>query len=103
MKSREIAEDYLYRAKRCLKEAGIALADEDDPAVVRRSQEALELAVKALLRHHAIEYPREHDVSDALQNLRGKVMHRLEEMLPQIAALMSELAKLRGQPCMDTR
>ena len=61
-----MVKDYLYKAKRCLKEADLALQDRDVPGIIRRSQEALELAVKALLRALGIEYPRVHDISDVL-------------------------------------
>ncbi len=66
MKTTEMVKDYLFRAKWCLKEAEMALSEENNPMCVRRSQEALELVIKALLRSMAIEYPREHDVGDSL-------------------------------------
>ncbi|MFZ2071240.1 MAG: HEPN domain-containing protein [Halobacteriota archaeon] len=73
MKTDEMVKDYLYRAKWCLKEAEMALSGENYPMCVRRSQEALELVVKSLLRSLAIEYPREHDVGDALGYIEEKL------------------------------
>jgi len=64
--NKEMAKDYLFRAERCLKEAFLAIKDEDAAGAIRRSQEALELAVKALLRLMGIEYPKIHDVGDVL-------------------------------------
>ena len=63
MINREMARDYLLRAGRCLREAETALSEGDPPAAIRRSQEALELAVKALLRSLTIEYPRAHEAT----------------------------------------
>ncbi|MEM1538282.1 MAG: HEPN domain-containing protein [Candidatus Nezhaarchaeales archaeon] len=92
----EMARDYLLRAKRCLNEARLALADNDAPAVIRRSQEALELAVKALLRALAIEYPRAHDVSDALLRHKDKLPTNISGRAEELAILVSELASIRG-------
>jgi|YelNatPaOPRAMG01_1025707.scaffolds.fasta_scaffold13249_3 HEPN domain-containing protein len=52
----EMARDYFYRSERCLRET--SLEDGDYAGAIRRSQEALEMAVKSLLRVLAIEYPR---------------------------------------------
>lgn len=45
MKNVDMAKDYAFRAKRCLREAELALSEHDFPGAVRRSQEALEMAV----------------------------------------------------------
>jgi HEPN domain-containing protein len=66
-----MARDYIYRANRCLREAEIAISESDFAGAIRRSQEALELAVKAVLRSMAIEYPREHDVGRGTSCYRG--------------------------------
>jgi len=67
LKSDEMARDYAERAKWVLHEAEQALAASNGPVCVRRCQEALELSAKAALRKLGIEYPREHDVGDALE------------------------------------
>jgi HEPN domain-containing protein len=92
----EMAEDYIERAKRYVEEAERAFVARDFPTTVRRSQEALELGVKAVLRYSAIEYPREHDVGDALHELRNKVPAYLEREIPTFKELLSELARARG-------
>ncbi|MEM2925595.1 MAG: HEPN domain-containing protein [Methanocellales archaeon] len=71
----DMARDYIERSKRYIKEADRAFLEGDFPTTVRRSQEALELAVKAMLRYLAIEYPREHDVGDALIEVHEKVLN----------------------------
>jgi len=94
--NKEMARDYLQRAKWCLEEALLARDREDYAGVVRRSQEALELAAKALLRAHAIEYPREHDVSEALINEKKRFPPEIQGQIEPLAALVSELASIRG-------
>ncbi len=96
MKNIEMAIDYIYRAKRCLKEAEMALKDLDAPGVIRRSQEALELSVKAILRALTIEYPRIHDVSDVLLQYSSKLPPELRGNINDLAELVSQLASIRG-------
>ena len=96
MINKEMARDYLTRAGRCLKEASLALGEDDFPGTVRRSQEALELAVKGLLRLLAVEYPKAHDVGDALMENASKIPWELREEVEGMAKLMAELASLRG-------
>ena len=96
MKNVEMARDYVLWAKRCLSEAELALVDGHFPAVVRRSQEALELVAKAMLRYLAVEYPREHDVSDALPVVADKLPEYLKERIPKSQKLLKELAEARG-------
>lgn len=95
MRNIEMARDYAERAVRCLEEAERLLA-EDPPLAVRRSQEALELAVKALLRAMGIEYPRSHDVSDALLEHRDRLPEPLRSEAASLARLVSDLAAVRG-------
>jgi HEPN domain-containing protein len=96
MINKEMARDYLIRATRCLREAETALSEGDPPAVIRRSQEALELAVKALLRSLAIEYPRTHDVSDALLACVDRLPNEIARSVKDLANLVAELASIRG-------
>lgn len=96
MINKEMARDYLQRAKWCLEEALLAREREDYAGIARRSQEALELAAKALLRAHAIEYPREHDVSEALVNEKQRLPSEIQTEIKPLAALLTELASIRG-------
>ncbi|MCS4541302.1 MAG: HEPN domain-containing protein [Euryarchaeota archaeon] len=66
MKSSEMALDYITRAERTLNEAKNALLSKDYPLTIKRSQETVELSLKAVLRYLAIEYPKDHDVGDIL-------------------------------------
>ena len=91
-----MARDYLQRAKWCLDEAILAHERNDYAGTARRSQEALELTAKALLRSHAIEYPREHDVSEALLNEKDRFPAEIQADIEPLAALVRELASIRG-------
>jgi len=61
-----MARGYLDDAEYSLYEAEEALAKKMYHRTVRRAQESVELSLKAVLRLLGMEYPREHDVSDAL-------------------------------------
>ena len=91
-----MVQDYLYRARRCLKEAGLAFEEDDFAGTVRRSQEALELAVKAVLRSRGAEYPREHDVGEALTAIEERLPSELRTHLGELRALLAKLARVRG-------
>lgn len=91
-----MASDYIYRANRCLREAGAALSDADYAGAVRRSQEALELAAKAVLRSMAIEYPHEHDVGEALNIVQDRLPSSLRNDLSKLRELLTELSRVRG-------
>lgn len=91
-----MASDHIFRAQRCLKEAELALREKDYAGVVRRAQEALELAIKAVLRYLTVEYPKEHDVSGVLLQVENRLPHHLKEKLQDIMDLSAELARVRG-------
>jgi hypothetical protein len=80
----------------CIGEADQALKGESPAISVRRSQEALELAAKSILRRLAIEYPREHDVSDAVAASAERLPEYLKSRVEELKSLLSELARVRG-------
>ncbi len=91
-----MARDYAERAKWLVKEAENALNAENALICVRRTQEALELSAKAALRRLAIEYPRDHDVSEALGAASERLPNEIREKLPETMTLLAELARIRG-------
>jgi HEPN domain-containing protein len=91
-----MAKDYAERARWVLKEAENALAAENYAVSVRRSQEALELSAKGALRRLAVEYPREHDVSEAVEATADRLPDNIREQVGEIKALSAELARIRG-------
>jgi len=96
LKSLEMAADYIYRADRCLKEAEIAISESDFAGAVRRSQESLELAVKAVLRSMGVEYPHEHDVGEALDLIQDRLPFSLRSEVNKLKELLTELSRVRG-------
>ncbi|MHA1607978.1 MAG: HEPN domain-containing protein [Candidatus Freyarchaeota archaeon] len=91
-----MAKDYIKRAERCLLESESAFSDGDYPMAVRRAQECVELSLKAALRAFAIEYPKRHDVGDALNLLKGKAPAWFSSRIPHLSAVSSDLARKRG-------
>ncbi|MEM0049588.1 MAG: HEPN domain-containing protein [Candidatus Bathyarchaeia archaeon] len=92
----EMARDYIIRAKRFLREAETALAEGDNAASIRRSQETLKMAAKALLRAVGIEYPRSHDVSDVLIDHKDSLPENIKCEVEDLATLIYQLASIRG-------
>jgi len=98
LNSRALAEEYLRRAERYLREARNAYAEGDFPTAIRRSQESVELSVKAALRLLGIEYPRKHDVSDVLDQIVGleALPGYFREAVPFLQEVVRRLAMVRG-------
>ncbi len=96
MNTRLMALDYINRARTCLKESKAAFDDEDYPITVRRAQECVELSLKAVLRSIAIEYPREHDMSKALEMLKDKFPDWFSLKIPEFTRTSRDLSKKRG-------
>ncbi|MDW8044709.1 MAG: HEPN domain-containing protein [Nitrososphaerota archaeon] len=92
-----MAEDFIKRSERFLKEASLALSEDDYATCVRRSQECVEMSLKAVLRLLAIEYPLKHDVSEVILKLdHYPLPDWFKEHLPYLAETSRVLAKLRG-------
>jgi HEPN domain-containing protein len=66
------------------------------PDVVREAQEAVELLLKAALRHAGIEPARTHDVADALRANVSRFPDWFAETIPDLAFISTELAGDRG-------
>jgi HEPN domain-containing protein len=94
MTSQGIARSHRRRAARVMREAERLLAEEDWSLCVRRCQEAVELALKALLRAAGAEVPKVHDVSGALRR-------NVDRLPPAVAAeidmLVSTSRRLREE------
>lgn len=86
MRNQRLAEDYIKRASTRLSVLDALFAAESWADVVRESQEAVELALKGLLRSAGIESPRVHDVSQTLLENRD----RLPEVIGPHAERLAE-------------
>ncbi len=98
MRTDELAIDYISRAERTLEEARNAIKNEVYSLVIRRSQETVELSLKAALRFLAIEYPWDHDVCDVLLMVKETrpLPNWFEERIEFMASVSSDLARKRG-------
>ncbi len=96
MRNRGLAADYVRRAAvrvqaiKVLHDAG-SWAD-----VVRESQEAVELALKGLLRNSGIEPPRLHDVSAILTGERERLPESVHAHVDRMAAISRDLRRDRA-------
>ena len=95
MRNRGLAADYVRRAAvrvqaiEVLHDAG-SWAD-----VVRESQEAVELALKGLLRNSGIEPPRLHDVSAILAGERERLPESVHAHVDRMATISRDLRRDR--------
>jgi HEPN domain-containing protein len=98
MRTDELAIDYIGRAERTLEEARNAIKNEVYSLAIRRSQETVELSLKAALRFLAIEYPKDHDVCDVLLMVKETrpLPNWFEERIESMASVSSDLARKRG-------
>lgn len=98
MRTDELALDYIDRAELTLEEARGAFEKEVYSLTIRRAQETVELALKAALRFLAIEYPRDHDVSDVLLRIRESrpLPDWFEKRIDFMVGVSSDLARKRG-------
>jgi len=69
---RDLAEGYLKQAEARRDDARDALANGNYAYALRLSQECVELCVKAALRSVGVEYPKQHEVSELLVELKAR-------------------------------
>jgi HEPN domain-containing protein len=93
-------------AKSVIRQAGVrvefaenALAKEEYPYVVRQSQEAVELALKGVLRLVGIEPPKWHDVGPILKEYSYRFPQWFSENIEELASISRELRHER-EPAM---
>jgi HEPN domain-containing protein len=90
-----LAADHVRRAEIRLEALDVLFKHESWADVVRESQEAVELALKGLLRAHGVEPPRIHDVSDVLLAERQRFPDSLQKKLDDLASVSRELRRDR--------
>ncbi|MEM2134947.1 MAG: HEPN domain-containing protein [Candidatus Freyarchaeota archaeon] len=98
MKNIGIANRGISRAARWLQGAERAMEDERWDDVVYSSQMAVEHSAKAVLISLGIDFPKEHDVSDALLQIQEipNLPQWFREEIGSIADIVAELAEQRG-------
>lgn len=95
MRNLDLARDYLLRSDGRLKAVDTLLAERMWADVVRECQEIVELALKGLLRHHDIEVPRVHDVSEVLETNSARFPQLVRMALDELMETSQELRRDR--------
>ncbi|MCS7369369.1 MAG: HEPN domain-containing protein [archaeon GBS-70-058] len=96
MKLINIAKSYLKQADARLRDAEEALEEGLNPYALRLSQECVELSLKAALKIVAIEYPKKHDVSDVLIQVKERFPEWFQREVDFLANTSRTLAKKRS-------
>jgi HEPN domain-containing protein len=93
----ERADRLIREARQIAGEMRRALADEAWNLATRRAQEALELAIKALLSEMTVDYPKIHDPAPVFVHaVRARGIAVDVAVLDSLATLSQELASIRG-------
>lgn len=95
MINRALVRDYLERCTHRLAAVDLLYERQSWPDVVRESQEIVELALKALLRHCNVEAPRVHDVGRVVQEYRDVLPPALRPGVDRMAAISKDLRRDR--------
>lgn len=91
----KLARSYLRQAEPRLKDATEAYDAKNYPYSLRLSQECVELSVKAVLRAVGIEYPKQHEVSDLLSDLKPRLPEGFLLEIPFIQEASKSLYRKR--------
>ncbi|MEM3587387.1 MAG: HEPN domain-containing protein [Candidatus Jordarchaeaceae archaeon] len=98
MNTEDMAKAYFRDSEFSLREAKTALKQGLNHRAIRRAQESVELAIKAILRLIGRDYPKKHEVGSllevALQNLDPP--QEILDALPEIKRISLNLALKRG-------
>jgi len=90
-----LARSYFEKARVRLFVLDILLEKQSYSDVVREAQEAVELALKGMLRQVGIEPPKFHDVGGILLENRERFVLEVKEHLDRLAAISAWLRKER--------
>lgn len=95
MRNQSLAVDHVRRAEARLRALDVLYDASSWADVVRESQEAVELALKGLLRAAGVDPPRVHDVADVLMAERGRLPTALAGDVDRLAAASRSLRRDR--------
>ena len=93
MQNKDLAADYVKRARIRLKAIEVLMAHQSFADVVRESQEVVELTLKALLRKCGIESPRIHDVSGIMLQERARIPALIQPDVERLAAISKNMRR----------
>lgn len=91
----KLANSYLRQAEARLKDATEAYDAKNYPYSLRLAQECVELSVKAVLRAVGIEYPKQHEVSDLLSDVKLRFPEGFLAEIPSIQEASKSLYRKR--------
>ncbi len=95
MNNIEMAKDYITQAKERVYNARRSIKRGLYPYVIRQSQEAVELSLKASLRLIGIEPPKIHDVGPILKQHKDKYPEWFQQIIPELARISRKLRRER--------
>lgn len=95
MNNVEIARSYLRQAEERIKHAEEALRGGNYAFTIRQSQEAVELALKGVLRLMGIEPPKWHDVGPVIKRHRDLFPEWFKARIDEIASISRKLRRER--------
>ncbi len=95
MQNKDLASDYIKRAKIRLEAVALLLKLKSYADVVREAQEAVELALKALLRKSGIQPPRIHDVSAVLCEEKQQLPLGIQGSIERLAKISKTMRRDR--------
>jgi len=90
-----MARAYRRQAGQILRQAKDALEAGAFGLAVRRSQETVELSLKAVLRYAGIETPKWHDVGDILKESRSRFPESFSCQIDRFAGYSADLRRKR--------
>jgi len=91
----ELVESYVKRAEAELKAARIHYDSWKYPACIASAQTSVELMLKALLKKFTGDFPKKHDVSDALAKAVEKLPEDLRKSAPRLCFISRVLSAWR--------
>ena len=97
MKRMELARLMVGRAERWLRSSQDALKGSRYDDAMYCAQMCSEQAAKAVLVLLGIEYPRVHDVSDAMKAVEAKLPGWFRKKMDGVCSILTDLAKRRGE------
>jgi HEPN domain-containing protein len=91
MKNLSLAKSYLDKTQTRLKILEMLLEENDYSDVIREAQEAVELALKGMLRQIGIEPPKWHDVGPLILEYRTRFPNEVSSQAEKLAAISAWL------------
>ncbi len=95
MQNPALASDYIQRASIRVQAIEVLYRASSWADVVRESQEAVELALKGVLRSCGIDPPRLHDVSEVLRREQERLPESVRGCVDRLASVSRELRRDR--------